>query len=154
MVAVDAGLIDSDYRGIVEVLFINHSEKTFTIRTGDRIAQVVFVEQFNANFEKVTKKDLLGITKRGIGGFGSTGMSVIKQVKKDPNDKEEQKISEAIVKKPGDDLQIVSKEAILKVDNEVVVNEKITINLLFLDRKNVPTNRCLCVWLLFWILYV
>ena len=103
-------------------------------------------------FEKVTITKR--ITKRGSGGFGSRAMSVIKQAKKDPNDKEEQKISEAIVKKPGDDLQIVYKEAILKVDNEVVVNEKITINLLFLDRKNVPTNRCLCVWLLFWILYV
>ena len=35
--------------------------------------------------------------------------------------------------KSGDDLQIVSEEAILKVDNEVVINEKITINSLFLD---------------------
>ena len=60
-------------------------------------------------------------------------MSVIKQAKKDPNDKEEQKISAAIVKKPGDDLQIVSQEAIMKVNNEVVINEEITINSLFLD---------------------
>ena len=127
MVTVDAGLIDSHYRGIAEVLFINHSEKTFIIRTGDRIAQVLLVEQFNAKFEKVT------ITKRGSGGFGSRAMSVIKQAKKDPNDKEEQKISEAIVKKPGDDLQVVSEEAIMEVDNEVVINKKITINSLFLD---------------------
>ena len=91
LVTVDAGLIDSDFRGIVEVLFINHSEKTFTICTGDRIAQVVFVEKFNAKFEKVTKKDLLGTTKQRSGGFGSIGMSVIKIAKKDPmNDKEEQ----------------------------------------------------------------
>ena len=50
MVTVDAGLIGSYFRGIAEVLFINHSEKTFTIRAGDRIAQVVFVEKFNAKF--------------------------------------------------------------------------------------------------------
>ena len=42
LVTVDAGLIDSDFRGIVEVLFINHCEKTFTIRTVDRIAKFVF----------------------------------------------------------------------------------------------------------------
>lgn len=75
----------------------------------------------------------MGITKRGIGGFGSTGFSVIKQAKKDPNDKEEQKISEAIAKKPGDDLQIDFEDAIVKVDNEVVINEKITINSLYSD---------------------
>ena len=89
MVTVDAGLIDSHYRGIVDVLFINHSEKTLTICTGDRITQVLFVEQFNAKFKKVFKKDLLGITKRGSGGFGSTDMNVIIQAKKDLNDKEE-----------------------------------------------------------------
>lgn len=50
LVTVDAGLIGSYFRGIAEVLFINHSEKTFTIRAGDRIAQVVFVEKFNAKF--------------------------------------------------------------------------------------------------------
>ena len=89
LVTVDAGLIDSHYRGIVDVLFINHSEKTLTICTGDRITQVLFVEQFNAKFKKVFKKDLLGITKRGSGGFGSTDMNVIIQAKKDLNDKEE-----------------------------------------------------------------
>ena len=56
MVTVDAGLNDSDYRGIVEVLFVNHSEQAFTIHTGDRVAQVVFIEQFNVKFEKVDKK--------------------------------------------------------------------------------------------------
>ena len=154
LVIVDAGLIDSDCRGIVEVLYINHSEKTFIMCTGDRVAQVIFVEQFDAKFEKVTKKDLLGITKRGDGDFGSTGMSVIKKAKKDPmSEKEEQEIfDEAVsklndksiptkfdallgnkpvllqtVEKPEDDLQIVSEEAIMKIDNEVVIKEKIAI---------------------------
>ena len=151
LVTVDAGLIDSDFRGIVEVLFINHCEKTFTIRTGDRIAKVVFAEKFNAKFEKVTKKDLLGTTKRGSGGFGSTGMSVIKIAEEDPmNDKEEQKnlvesddknilgkvnaslgekpVLVQIAKEPENDLQIVSEEAIMKVNDKVIVAEKITID--------------------------
>ena len=55
MVAVDAGLIDSDFRGIVEALLVNHSKKTYTVCTGDRIVQAVFIEKFDVNFQKVTK---------------------------------------------------------------------------------------------------
>ena len=38
MITVDAGLIDADYRGIVEMLIVNHSEAAFTVRVGDRVA--------------------------------------------------------------------------------------------------------------------
>ena len=41
----------------------HHPQKTFTVRTGDRIAQIVFMEKFNANFHRVTDKHLLGQTK-------------------------------------------------------------------------------------------
>ena len=82
LATVDAGVIDSDFRVIVEALLVNHSKKTYTVCTGDRIAQVVFIEKFDVNFQKVTKRNLLGITKRGSGGFGSTGMSVIKKLRK------------------------------------------------------------------------
>ena len=50
MITVDAGLIDSDYRRIVHMLIVNHSNKAFTIRTGDRVAQVIFVEHYNVLF--------------------------------------------------------------------------------------------------------
>ena len=63
MVAVDAGLIDSDFRGIVEALLVNDSKKTYTVCTGDRIVQAKFIEKFDVNFQKVTKISLLGITK-------------------------------------------------------------------------------------------
>ena len=54
-VAIDAGVVDADFRGIIEVLILNHHpEKTFTVRTDDRIAQVVFMEKFNANFHRVS----------------------------------------------------------------------------------------------------
>ena len=82
LVTVDAGVIDSDF--IVKVaalLFNHHPEKTFTVRAGDRIAQVVFMEIFTANFQAATGKQLLGITKRGSDGFGSTGASAIKKKK-------------------------------------------------------------------------
>ena len=55
-----AGVIDADFRGITQVLMINHHpENVFTVRTGNRIAQVVFMEKFNANFHRVS--DLSGI---------------------------------------------------------------------------------------------
>ena len=59
LVTVDAGVIDSGFRGIVEALLVNHSKKTYTVCTGDRIAQAVFIEKFDVNFQKVTKKSLL-----------------------------------------------------------------------------------------------
>ena len=56
-VTVQAGIIDADYRGLVYVLLFNHSEKVFTVRTGDRIAQAVFFEKFDIRFEKVSKEE-------------------------------------------------------------------------------------------------
>ena len=53
--SIDAGVIDADFRGITQLLILNHyPEKTFTVRTEDRIAQVVFMEKFNANFHGVS----------------------------------------------------------------------------------------------------
>ena len=82
LVTVDAGVIDFDFRGkVAGLLFNHHPEKTFTVRAGDGISQVVSMEKFIANFQRVTGKQLLGITKRGSDGFGSTGVSVIKKKK-------------------------------------------------------------------------
>ena len=131
VITVDAGLIDSDYKGIFEVLFANHSEKAFTMRTGDRVAQVVFIEQYNAKFEKVDKKDLLGTTKRGDCGFGSTGMTLIKKAKNISTSDQENVdtgISAQIVEKPKDDLEITSKEGVMEVNNEVIIHQKTTID--------------------------
>ncbi len=65
------GTIDSDYRGEVKVLAINHGEKVFTIHHGDRIAQMVIAPVLQAAAEVV---DTLPETNRGQGGFGSTGI--------------------------------------------------------------------------------
>ena len=63
-VTVDAGVTDSDYRGIIQVLLVDHHhEKTFTVREEDRIAQVVFMEKFNVYFHEVSDLALLGKTK-------------------------------------------------------------------------------------------
>ena len=64
------GTIDSDYRGEVEVLLINLGSESFTVKSGDRIAQLVIAQVHKAEIRESTT---LGETKRGAGGFGSTG---------------------------------------------------------------------------------
>ena len=64
------GTIDSDYRGEIKVILINLGEKTFTIEKGTRIAQMVLCPIVKANLKEVKA---LEDTKRGSGGFGSTG---------------------------------------------------------------------------------
>jgi dUTP pyrophosphatase len=64
------GTIDADYRGEVMVLMINHGSETFTIRRGDRIAQLVVAPVSRVDLVAV---EVLGATERGPGGFGSTG---------------------------------------------------------------------------------
>ena len=59
LVPVDPGVIDSDFRCIVEALFIKCSKQTYTVCTGDRIEQIVFIEKFDVNFQKVTKKKII-----------------------------------------------------------------------------------------------
>ena len=64
------GTIDADYRGEVAVLLINHGSAPFTIRRGERIAQMVIAPVVQAALVPVT---VLPPTERGAGGFGSTG---------------------------------------------------------------------------------
>jgi len=65
------GTIDSDYRGEIKVILINLGNEDFTINSGDRIAQMVFIKHEQANFELVEE---LNDTDRGTGGFGHTGV--------------------------------------------------------------------------------
>lgn len=65
-----AGVIDSDYRGEVQVLLVNHGDAPFPIEAGDRIAQLVVQRVERAAFRRA---DDLEDTHRGSGGFGSTG---------------------------------------------------------------------------------
>jgi dUTP pyrophosphatase len=64
------GTIDSDYRGELKILLINHGSEPFAIRRGERIAQLVPAAVTLAEFDEV---DELCETARGTGGFGSTG---------------------------------------------------------------------------------
>ncbi len=65
------GTIDSDYRGEVKVMLINHGLARFVIRRGDKIAQLIISRVERASWTQV---DCIGETERGDGGFGSTGV--------------------------------------------------------------------------------
>ena len=142
-VTIDAGVIDSNFRGIIQVLLVNHHhEKTFTVRAEDRIIQFVFLEKFNVSFHKVSDPALLGKTKRGHDVFGSTGVEVIKKVKQSESESVIEMITsegdqvtvnpednlQIISEKAKDDLQITSEKAVMEVNNEVIISESITID--------------------------
>ncbi len=63
------GVVDSDYRGEIMVALHNHSKENYELQNGERIAQMVFAPYFKGIF----KEEKLSETKRGSGGFGSTG---------------------------------------------------------------------------------
>lgn len=65
------GTIDADYRGEIGVILVNLSAKEFSIKDGDRIAQMVVAKYERVDFELV---QVLSETTRGAGGFGSTGV--------------------------------------------------------------------------------
>jgi len=65
------GTIDADYRGEIGIILFNFGEAPFTIKRGDRIAQLVFARVERARFERV---ESLSETARGAGGFGHTGV--------------------------------------------------------------------------------
>jgi dUTP pyrophosphatase len=64
------GVIDNDYRGEIWVIILNTSDKEYTFERGDRVAQIVFEKYETPELVNAVE---LNDTKRGTGGFGSTG---------------------------------------------------------------------------------
>jgi dUTP pyrophosphatase len=73
------GTIDSDYRGEVKIILTNFSDKPFTVRRGDRIAQMVIQRYARVDWQEVAQ---LNTTERGEGGFGHTGHAELKKAGK------------------------------------------------------------------------
>ena len=64
------GTIDADYRGELMVILINHGDRPFTVRRGDRIAQLIVAPVSRV---EIAAAEAIAPTARGQGGFGSTG---------------------------------------------------------------------------------
>ena len=69
---VHAGVIDADYRGKISVLLANMSNENFTVKVGDRIAQIIIEQIHDVTFVQTSQLD---DTERGSNGFGSTGIN-------------------------------------------------------------------------------
>jgi len=65
------GTIDADYRGEIGVILVNLSDEEFVIEDGERVAQMVISKHEQVDWKEVVE---LVETKRGVGGFGSTGV--------------------------------------------------------------------------------
>ncbi len=64
------GTVDSGYRGELNVILINHGDKSYEVKKGDKVAQILFKK---VELAKIVEVDNLDNTTRGEGGFGSTG---------------------------------------------------------------------------------
>ena len=71
------GTVDSDYRGEVLVLLVNHGPRAVVILPGERIAQLVIAPVPQVRIVAVDSVEALGSTARGAGGFGSTGSGAV-----------------------------------------------------------------------------
>ena len=80
-------MVDYDYRGPVGVVLFNHGGEDFPIVKGDRVAQLILEQICMARVEEVTE---LSETKRGAGGFGSTGMQGQKEQQQEQQQEGEQ----------------------------------------------------------------
>lgn len=68
------GTIDSDYRGEIKIILINHGDEDFVVNNGDRIAQAVIASVISENIVNLSKiNEITTDTERGTSGFGSTG---------------------------------------------------------------------------------
>jgi hypothetical protein len=72
---ISAGVIDNDYRGEVKIILRNHGNSDFTVKQGDRIAQMLILPQ--PTYEVHEVNELSTTTARGKNGFGSTGLKEI-----------------------------------------------------------------------------
>ena len=88
----------------------HHPHDVYTVRTREGIAQVVFMKKFDAVFENVSDPALLGRTKRGSGGFGSTGL----------NDNKIFVIDESV------SMTVNDKVIIDSVDNNIIIDSDLS----------------------------
>ena len=110
LITYDAVVIDADYRGTVEVLLMNHHPLDFyTVRNGERIGRIFFMKKFDVIFEKLSDPALVGRTKRGSDGFGSTSSSGHKML---------------VVAAASD--QVIVESVSMSVNDKVIIDSDIT----------------------------
>ena len=122
-IIAEGGIIDSGYRGDWFVILFNHGKKCFTVKPGDKIAQVVFMKKETVEFVRVKDYCKLGETERGKSGFGSSGS---KKRKIEFSDFESQPLPED---EPEDESKdepevLIVEDAVMAENGSIIISEK------------------------------
>ena len=120
LITAEGGVMDSGYRGEWFVILFNHGEKPYTVKPGDKIAQVVFMKKETVEFVKVDTLDKLLHSERNIQGFGSSGSKKrkVEFTESQPLPEEDSYGTES-----DSDIEVV-EEAKLSVNGSVILSEK------------------------------
>ena len=119
IITTEAGVIDSGFRGELFVFLFNHGKELFTIKSADKIAQMVFMKKETVEFVKVDDLFKLGKTERGDNGFGSSGSK-----KRKIEFTESQPLPDDNDTDSSNDEVIVVEDAIMSENGKIIVSEK------------------------------
>ena len=119
-ITAEAGVIDSGFRGELFVFLFNHGKKLFTIKPGDKIAQMIFMKKKTVEFVKVDDLFKLGKTERGDSGFGSSGSKKRKHLEFT----ESQPLPDDNDSNSSNDEVVIVEDAIMSENGKTIVSEK------------------------------
>ena len=116
-ITAEGGIMDSGYRGDWFVILFNHGKKCFTVKPGDKIAQVVFMKKETVEFVRVKDYDELGVTQRGKFGFGSS-----RSKKRKIEFSESQPLPEEEEEEENEVL--IVEDAVMSENGSIIISEK------------------------------
>ena len=119
IITAEAGVIDSGFRGELFVVLFNHGKELFTIKPGDKIAQMVFMKKETVEFVRVDDLFKLGKTERGDNGFGSSGSK-----KRKIEFTESQPLPDDNNRNSSDDEVIIVEDAKMSENDKIIISEK------------------------------
>ena len=119
-ITAEEGVIDSGFRGELFVFIFNHGKELFTIKPGDKIAQMVFMKKETVEFVTVDDLFKLGKTERGDSGFGSSGSKKRKHLEFT----ESQPLPDDNDSNSSNDEVVIVEDAIMSENGKIIVSEK------------------------------
>ena len=118
-ITAEGGVMDSGYRGDWFVILFNDGKKCFTVKPGDKIAQVVFMKKEAVEFVRVKDYDELGVTQRGKFGFGSSGSK-----KRKIEFSESQPLPEDEPEEEEENEVLIVEDAVMYENGSIIISEK------------------------------
>ena len=119
-ITAEAGVIDSGFRDEFFIFIFNHGKELFTIKPGEKIAQIIFMKKETVEFVKVDDLFKLGKTERGNSGFGSSGSKKRKHLEFT----ESQPLPDDNDSNSSNDEVVIVEDAIMSENGKIIVSEK------------------------------